>query len=72
VTVVARRTCASQEAAERLRRALAVDTPEFVTLSVEGAALTIRTQAASARSVRATLEDLIACLQAAERAAPDA
>jgi len=43
-----------------------------VTLSVEGPVLTIRTQAPSARSVRATLEDLFACLQVAERAAPGA
>ncbi len=67
---MARRTCASAEEAERLRRALAVDTPEFVTLAVEGTDLTLRTSAPSARSVRATLEDLIACLQAAERALP--
>ncbi|HTS33948.1 MAG TPA: KEOPS complex subunit Pcc1 [Thermoplasmata archaeon] len=72
VTVVAQRTYRSPEVAERIRRALAVDTPEFVTLSVQGPVLTIRTQAPSARSVRATLEDLFACLQVAERAAPGA
>lgn len=54
--------------AERLRRALAVDTPEFVSLTVDGAVLEIRTRAPSARSARATMEDLIACLQVAERA----
>jgi hypothetical protein len=64
---VARRTCGSQEEAERLRRALAVDTPEYVTLAVEGRDLVVGTRAASARSVRATLEDLLACLQVAER-----
>jgi hypothetical protein len=51
-----------------LRRALAVDSPEFVRLTVEGADLVLATTAASAASARATLEDLIACLQAAERA----
>ncbi len=65
--VLARRTYASPEAADRLRRALAADTPDFVTLTVEGATLVIRTRAPSARSARATLEDLIACLQVAER-----
>ncbi len=69
---MARRTYGSPEAAERLRRAIAVDTPEFVTLSVDGSTLTIRTHAASARSARATLEDLVACLQVAERATPGA
>ena len=68
MTVVARRSYATPEVAERLRRALAADTPEFVTLTVEGSTLHIRTQASSARSARATLEDLIACLQVAERA----
>lgn len=64
---MARRACASPEEAERLRRALAVDTPGFVTLTVEGRDLVVATSGSSARSVRATLEDLIACLQAAER-----
>ena len=64
---MARRTCASAEEAERLRRALAVDTPDFVSLTVEGRDLVIATSGTSARSVRASLEDLIACLQAAER-----
>jgi len=48
---------------------LAADTPPFVRLDVEGAELVIRTSAPSARSVRATLEDLLACVQAAERTA---
>jgi hypothetical protein len=36
-------------------------------LDVEGSELVIRTTARSARSVRATFEDLLACVQAAER-----
>ncbi|MGA8276336.1 MAG: KEOPS complex subunit Pcc1 [Thermoplasmata archaeon] len=69
VTVVARRPCGDPASAERLRRVLAADTPPFVRLDVEGAELVIRTSAPSARSVRATLEDLLACVQAAERTA---
>ena len=64
---MARRTCGSPEEAERLRRALAVDSPEYVTLTVEGRELVVSTTARSASSARATLEDLLACLQAAER-----
>ncbi len=45
------------------------DTPDFVELRVDGAALVVTTRGSSARSVRATLEDLLACVQAAERAA---
>jgi len=39
-----------------------------VQLEVDGAELVVRTKALSARSVRATLEDLLACVQVAERA----
>jgi hypothetical protein len=46
---------------------LAVDTPAFVDLTVEGRTLVVATRGSSAASVRATLEDLVACLQAAER-----
>jgi hypothetical protein len=46
---------------------LAADTPPFVQLVVEGAELVLRTRGPSARSVRATFEDLLACVQAAER-----
>ncbi|HXQ49277.1 MAG TPA: KEOPS complex subunit Pcc1 [Thermoplasmata archaeon] len=67
VTVVARRPCADPASAERLRRALVADSPAFVQLEVEGATLVLRTTATTARRARATLEDLLACVQAAER-----
>jgi len=43
------------------------DSPAFVQLEVEGATLVLRTTATTARRARATLEDLLACVQAAER-----
>jgi hypothetical protein len=55
-----------------LRRALLADSPEYVQLAVEGSDLVIRTRAPSARTVRATFEDLLACIQAAERTARSA
>jgi hypothetical protein len=39
-----------------------------VQVAVEGADLVVRVTAVSAQSARATLEDLLACLGAAERA----
>ncbi|HLM91045.1 MAG TPA: KEOPS complex subunit Pcc1 [Thermoplasmata archaeon] len=63
---MARRPCRSPDEAERLRRALAVDSPGYVTLTVEGRDLVLGTTASSASRARATLEDLLACLQAAE------
>lgn len=62
-----RRTCASAAEARRLRAAVAADNPPFVRVEVEGTALVIRVTAASPESARATLEDLLACLSAAER-----
>jgi hypothetical protein len=51
---------------------VAVDTPGFVVLTVEGRDLVVKTTSRSAARVRATLEDLVACLQVAEKAAgPD-
>ncbi|HTP54603.1 MAG TPA: hypothetical protein VML94_06580 [Thermoplasmata archaeon] len=47
---------------------MAADTPEFVALRCDGAVFEIRLEATSAASARATLEDLFACLKAAERA----
>ncbi len=67
MTAVVRHACASAHAAERLRRAVAADTPDYVALAVEGPELVVRLRAASAASARATLEDLMACLAAAER-----
>jgi hypothetical protein len=62
-----RRRCASAAEARALRDAVAADTPDFVTLRADGAALEVRLAARSAASARATLEDLFACLKAAER-----
>lgn len=45
------------------------DSPSYVHLTVEGSDLVVRTAASSARTVRATFEDLLACVQAAERTA---
>jgi hypothetical protein len=68
VSLRARRACASPAEAERLRRALAADSPPYLHLAAEGSDLVIAVTAATAASLRATLEDLLACLQAAERA----
>ncbi len=65
------RACASPAAAEALRESVAADTPDFVRLSVEGATLVIELTAESAASARASLDDLLACLRAAERTAGD-
>jgi len=68
VTVVVRRTCRTPRAARALLEAVQADTPDFVSLRVTGARLTVRLTATSAASARATLDDLLACLGAAERA----
>jgi hypothetical protein len=69
VSVVVRHRCPSPEAARTLRAAVAVDNPPYVAIDLEGTELVIRLTASSAASARATLEDLLACLSAAERAA---
>jgi hypothetical protein len=53
--------------AEQVRRSIAPDTPDFVSVRVEGATLRIHLEARSATSARETLEDLLACVQVAER-----
>ena len=53
--------------AESIARALAADRPAFLGTTVDGATLRIHLDAPSAESARATLEDLLACLAAAER-----
>jgi hypothetical protein len=68
VTAVVRRACASTTEADRLRAAVTADNPAFVRVEVEGTTLVVRVTAQSAPSARATLEDLLACLSAAERA----
>jgi len=67
VTAVVRRTCATPADAERLRAAVVADNPEYVGVEVDGTDLVVRLVAPSAASARATLEDLMACLAAAER-----
>jgi hypothetical protein len=56
------------EEAQRLRAAVAADNPSFVGIDVEGNDLVVRVRSDSPASARATLEDLLACLGAAERA----
>jgi pheromone shutdown protein TraB len=68
VTVVVRHACASPAAAERLRRAVVADNPEHVAVTVDGSELVVRVAAGPPASVRATLDDLLACLAAAEAA----
>jgi hypothetical protein len=72
VTVALRRPYPSPEVARRIAAALNADNPAFVRVAVEGSALAIRLTADSPGSARATLDDLLACLQAAERAVPAA
>ncbi len=69
MTVSVRRECATPAGAAALLRAVAADTPEFVTLRIDGNALTIELTARTPGSARATLEDLMACLAAADRLA---
>jgi len=70
VTAEVRRSCGSPAEAERFRVAVAADNPEYVRVTVEGSELVVRVAASAPASARATLEDLLACLGAAERATP--
>lgn len=65
------RGCPTRAIAEHLAAAVAADNPPFVLVSVEGTELAIRLTSPSASSARATLDDLLACLQVAERSLPD-
>ncbi len=47
------------------------DNPSFVSVEVDGRDIEIRLTASSAASARSTLEDLLACLRAAERTATE-
>jgi len=49
--------------------AVRADNPSFVSVESNGNAVEIRLTANSAASARATLEDLLACLRAAEKTA---
>jgi len=66
VTVAARRRCASPEEAERLAAAIVADDPGSFRLRTEGSDLLLEVTGRSAARVRATLDDLLACLAAAE------
>jgi hypothetical protein len=68
VKVELRRHCRSPSEASALVAAVQVDTPDFVRLRSEGRVLEVDLTAPSAASARATLEDLVACLRAAEKA----
>ena len=69
MTVTVRHRCGSRGLAEALRRAVVADNPSYVAVTTEGFDLVVRVTASSASSARTTLDDLMACLSAAERAA---
>ena len=69
MTVVVRRRCFDRREAETMRAAVVADNPSFVEVTTEDRDLVVRLSAASAASARTTLEDLLACLKAAERTA---
>jgi hypothetical protein len=69
VTVVARRRCFDRREAEALRAVVVADNPSYVEVTTEDRDLVVRLTATSAASARTTLEDLLACLKAAERTA---
>ena len=68
MTVTVRHRCARRSLAEALRRAVIADNPSYVAVTTEGTELVVRVTARSAASARTTLDDLMACLSAAERA----
>jgi Transcription factor Pcc1 len=68
VTVLLERSYPTAAVARRLLRALEPDRPEFLRAELAGATVRFHLRAASAASARATLDDLLACLAAAERA----
>lgn len=57
--------------ARRIAEAVRADNPAFVSVEAQGNQIEIRLSASSAASARATLEDLLACLRAAERTVSD-
>ena len=67
-----RHRAASEAEARALWAAVAADNPSYVTGEVVGDTLEIRVAAAQAGSVRQTLDDLLAALGAADRAAATA
>jgi hypothetical protein len=68
VEVTLEREYASPGEAAALFRALEPDRPDYLEATCDGPRLRFRVVAANAASARATLEDLLAALSAAERA----
>ncbi len=66
MTVALRRHCASPEEAARLAAAVAADDPGSVRVAQEGTDLLLEVRSPSPASARTTLDDLLACLTAAE------
>lgn len=62
-----RRRCASPAEARRLAAAVEADHPDGLVWRVRGPAIEFEFSAVSAESARATGDDLLACLSAAER-----
>lgn len=60
------RRYASAAQAQRLWRAIATDHPEYVTGGVDHERLVLEVRGPSAASVRMSIDDLLACLIAAE------
>jgi hypothetical protein len=67
--VILRRQYRSPTDARRLAEALAADQPNHLTWRVRGRVLEFRFGASTPESARATGDDLMACLSAAERTA---
>ena len=57
--------------AQRIVDALRADNPSFVSVEADGPTIEIRLTAPSAASARTTLDDLLACLRAAEHTAAE-
>lgn len=70
MTVELRREWPSAEVAERIARAVAADNPEYVEARAQGRTLHLRVRSTSAASARASVDDLLACVRAAESAVP--
>ncbi|MCI4368159.1 MAG: hypothetical protein L3K09_01155 [Thermoplasmata archaeon] len=67
MTVHLERSYATEKAAHALVSALAADQPDYVRAKATGCVVRIEVAGATASSVRATLDDLLSCLVAAER-----
>jgi len=67
VTVELRRTWPSAEIAAHIAQAVAADNPEYVEARAQGADLILRVRSTSAASARASVDDLLACVRAAEQ-----